>query len=71
MPRFLKCLSGSQAGETLQGKEPWVIVKNEISRLKHLSYTEPGHKATVFLLLVEDLIRLDKIDFVPFFSIAS
>lgn len=71
VPRFLRCLSGSQAGETLQGKEQWVRVKNEISRLKHLSYTEPGHKTTVFLLLVEDLIWLDKIDFVPFFSIAS
>lgn len=69
MPHFLKSLSDSQAGETLQGEKQRVIVKNEASRLKNLSNTETGHKTTVFL--VEDLIWLDKIYFLPFFSFTS
>lgn len=40
-----------------------VKVRNEVSRLENLNYTETRHKTTIFLLLVGDLIWLDRIDF--------
>lgn len=39
-----------------------VKVKNEVSRSENLNHTETRHKTTIFLLLVGDLIWLDKTD---------